>query len=839
MFQLTIKELAARKVRLLATAFAVLLGVAFMAGTLVFTQTIGATFDSALAKADQGVDAYVRSPSEIALGYGEPGPRLDAALASTVASVDGVDEVALRINGYAQLVGPDGSPVGDVTKSPAFGTNWVTVDDLNPYKLASGHAPAADDEIVIDKASADKAGYQPGDVATVLTKGAPRQFTIAGIARFGSADSPAGATAVLFTDATAAQLLATPGQADAIAVTADPGVSQADLAAAVRTAVGGPLDGDVEVITGATLIEENQAALGADFSQFRTMSLVFAIVAVFVGAFIINNTFSITVAQRTREMAMLRAIGASGRQVKRSVLGEAVVVGVLASGLGLLAGIGVAAGLRQLMSAFGFDMPDGPTVIAFGSMALSFVVGVTVTVGSAWLPARRAAKIAPIAALREVNIDRSGGSARRAIAGSAITAAGVAALVVGLGGELALVGVGALTMFIGVSVLGPVLARPVASVLGLPLRMRGLSGELATRNALRNPKRTARTASSLMIGVALVGFITVFAASAKTSMAGSLESDFTGTHIVEAGATDNSAGLSPDLADALRHADGVDLVTQARLTPAIVDGSATDALNAFDATTVDHMFVLGDIDGDLHALGADGIAVSADEALAKGWTIGTEVPVTFPSGETSLAVEAIFSGGTDWVGSMFVDLDALLANGGDAIDYRVYVSGDEAAINDVAAPYASAHVLDKDGFLELVSSEIDTMVGLFYALLMLAVVIALLGIANTLALSIFERTRELGLLRAVGMGRSQVRSTVRWESIIIAVFGTTLGLAIGTFFGWATVRAMADQGIDTLTVPVTSLVVVTLIAAFAGAIAAVLPARRAAKVDVLRALVSV
>ncbi|MET0578485.1 MAG: FtsX-like permease family protein, partial [Ilumatobacteraceae bacterium] len=606
MFHLTIKELAARKLRLLATAFAVLLGVAFMAGTLVFTQTIGATFDSALAEADQGVDAYVRTPSEIALGYGEPGPRLDAELADTVASVDGVDQVALRINGYAQLVGRDGQPVGDVSKSPAFGTNWVAVDDLNPYKLASGHAPNADDEIVIDKASADKAGYQPGDVATVLTKGAPREFTIAGIAKFGSADSPAGATAVLFTDTTAAALLATPGQADAIAVTADPGVSQADITAAVQSAVGGPIGGGVEVITGATLIAENQAALGADFAEFETISLVFAVVAVFVGAFIINNTFSITVAQRTREMAMLRAIGASGRQVKRSVLGEAVVVGVIASGLGLVAGIGVAAGLRQLMSAFGFDMPDGPTVIAFSAMALSFAVGVVVTVGSAWLPARRAAKIAPIAALREVSVDRSGGSARRAVVGSVITAAGIGALLAGLGGELALVGVGALTTFVGVSVLGPVLARPVASVFGLPLRMRGLSGELATRNALRNPKRTARTASSLMIGVALVGFITVFAASAKTSMAGSLESDFTGTHIIEAGATDNSAGLSPDLADELRTTDGVDVVTQARLIPAIIDGSATDAFNAFDTTTVDDMFVLGDIEGDLASLGADG-----------------------------------------------------------------------------------------------------------------------------------------------------------------------------------------------------------------------------------------
>jgi putative ABC transport system permease protein len=834
MFTLTIKQLAARKLRLLTTTFAVLLSVAFMAGTVVFTETIGATFDSALAEADEGVDAYVRTPSEIDRGYGEPGPRLDASLAEIVASVDGVDEAALRINGYAQIVGPDGEPVGDVSKNPAFGTNWVTVDDLNPYELASGHAPGDDGEIVIDKASADKAGYQPGDVATVLTKSAPRQFTIAGIATFGTADSPAGATAVLFTDAAATELLATPGQADAIAVTADPGTAQADVAAAIQAAVGG----DVEVITGATLVSENQASMAANLAEFETISLVFAVVAVFVGAFIINNTFSITVAQRTREMAMLRAIGASGRQVRRSVLIEAVVIGALASGAGLAAGIGVASGLRQLMSAFGFDMPDGATVISPNAMALSFAVGLIVTVLSAWLPARRAAKIAPFAALRDVSVDRSAGSARRAVIGTAITAVGVAALLAGLAGEIALVGVGALVTFVGVSVLGPVLARPVATVFGIPLRMRGLSGELATRNAMRNPKRTARTASALMIGVGLVGFITVFAASAKTSMAGSLETEFTGTHIVQAGGWDNSTGLSPDLADELRSTPGVDVVSQARMSAAVIDGSAMDAFYAFDATTVDEVFVLGSVEGDLDSLGADGIAVSAEHAADQGWTIGSTVPVTFPSGDTTFVVEAVYSGGTDWVGSMFVDLDALLANGGDQLDYRVYLSGDEAAITSVAAAHASAEVLDKDAFLDVVNSEVDTMLGMFYALLMLAVVIALLGIANTLALSILERTRELGLLRAVGMGRSQLRSTVRWESIIIAVFGTTLGLAIGTFFGWATVRAMADEGIDTLTVPVGDLLVVTVIAALAGAMAAVMPARRAAKLDVLKALVT-
>jgi putative ABC transport system permease protein len=830
MFMLTIKELAAHKLRLLTTAFAVLLGVAFMAGTLVFTDTVGATYDAALADAHEGVDAYVRSPSAIDLGFGEPGPRLDASLARTVAAVDGVDEVALRINGYAQLVAPDGEPVGDVANSPAFGTNWVTVDDLNPYELSSGRAPTRDDEIVIDKASADKAGYQPGDTATVLTKREPRQFTIAGIARFGTADSPAGATAVLFTDATATAVLAEPGQADAIAVTADQDVAQADLAAAIQAAVGN----DVEVITGAALTDEDQASMAELLSEMGMIFRVLGFVAVLVGALIINNTFSITVAQRTRQMALLRAIGASGRQVKRSVLLEAAAVGSIASAAGLAAGIGVAAGLRQLMSAFGFDMPDGPTVIEPSAVIVSLSVGVIVTVLSAWLPARRAARIAPTAALREADLDRSSRSGVRALAGVGLTGAGVAALTAGLGGDITLVGAGALTTLAGVTVLGPVLARPIARLVGAP--MVGLSGELATRNASRNPKRSARTASSLMIGVALVGFMTVFAASTKSSIAGALDTEFTGTHIIQAGGYDNSSGLSPDLAGALRSTSGVQTVSQARLSPAVVDGAAMEALNAFDTTTIDEIFTVGAVEGDLDTLGSDGLAVSSEHAAEHGWTIGSTVPVTFPGGAATLVVEATYTDATEWVGPMFVDLEALLANGGEALDHRVYVAGDEAAITRVAAGYPSASVLDKAAFLDVVSEEIDTLLGMFYALLTLAVVIALLGIANTLALSVFERTREIGLLRAVGMGRRQVRRTIRRESIIIAVIGTTLGLTVGTFFGWAAVQAMEDQGIDTLTVPAGSLIAITVIAAVAGATAAVMPARRAAKLDVLEAL---
>ena len=834
MIALTFKELAAHKLRLLTTAFAIMLGVAFMSGTFILTDTIGATFDSVLADVDAGVDAYVRTPTDIDAGYGQ-GPRLAASIADTVAAVDGVDQVALRINGYARIVGPDGAPIGDITNNPAMGTNWVTVDELNPWVISTGRPPSSDNEIVIDQSSADASGYQPGDVTTVLTKTSPRQFTISGIAKFGDLDSPAGASFVLFTDATAAVLMASPSEASAIAVTADDGVSQVALVGAITAAVGS----DVEAITGATLIAENQATLAANFADFRVILLIFALVAMFVGAFIINNTFSITVAQRTRDMALLRAIGASGRQVKRSVLVEASIIGIVASAAGLLAGIAVAAGLGKLMSQFGIDLPEGPTVLSPAALVLSFGVGVTITTLSAWLPARRAAKVAPIDAMRSVSVDDSAGSTRRTMLGASVLAAGVGAILAGLAvEEIALVGVGAVGAFAAVGILGPVLARPAARLLGQPLRLRGISGEIATRNAMRSPKRTARTAASLMIGVALVGFISVFGASSKTSLAGSLDEEFLGTHIISDGGWDNTTGLSPELADRLRVQTGVDEVSQARIARAVVDGTPTDAFFAFDATTIDSIFRLGSIDGDLDALGADGIAVSAAEARDQGWRIGSRVPVTFIGSETTFVVEAIYTSGSDWVGTSFVDLDAFTANGLDDLDFRIYVSGDSTAIATVAADDPSAVVQDRAAFLDSKNGQVDNMLGLFYVLLALAVFIALLGIANTLALSIGERTRELGLMRAVGMTRAQTRSMVRWEAAIIAVFGSTLGLAIGTFFGWAVVRALADHGVDTLTVPITSLTIVTMIAATAGAAAAILPARRAARIDVLTALVS-
>lgn len=838
MLRLTLKQLAARKARLFTTIAAVLLGVTFLAGTLILTDSIDQTLDTLLADANAGTDAYVRHTSELDLGFGESRERIDAHLVDRLGDIEGVDQIAGRIMGYAQLLDRSGEPVGNAQQAPAFGINWVTIPALNPYTITDGHAPLRDDEVVIDRRSARLADLAPGDRATVLTSGEPRDFTIAGVASFAGADSPGNATAVLFTDNVAAELLGEPGYYTGIAVTATGGVTQPELATTIATALGNDAGSEYEVLTGAALTKEDQAAVADNLSFFNVFMLVFAGVAVFVGAFIINNTFSITVAQRTREMAMLRAIGADRRQVLRSVITEAAVVGSVASIAGIALGRAAAAGLVALLDSFGFDMPEGPVVLSTSTVVISLAVGLVVTLTSAWLPARRAARIAPIAAMRSVAYEQRTGARRRAIAGLVVSGLGVAALAAGLAqATAALVGLGAAVVFIGVSVLGPVLVRPITRTVGAPLpRLRGIPGDLARQNAMRNPARTARTAAALMIGVGLVGFITIFAASLRSSIAGSFAEDYRGTHVIDSGAFDATSGISPQLAADIRIQPGVTASSETRITRSNINDQVV-FLSAYDAAEIGRLFDLGTVTGNLDNLGGDGIAVLADEAAKNGWKLGDTIPVTFATGTVELTVRATYDHAETWIGNEFVDIAAFDAHVPEQLDTRIYLATDEIGVIEAAADrYRSAEVLDEQGFVDSKNAEVNAMLGVIYAMLALAVVIALLGIANTLTLSILERTRELGLLRALGMSRAQLRATVRWEAVLIALFGTALGLGIGTFFGWALVRTLADAGIDQLTIPVPSLTIVTVIAVVAGVTAALVPARRAARLNILTAI---
>ncbi len=850
MFFTTIKGLLAHKLRLFGTALAVTLGVAFMAGTLVLTDTVTKTFDDLFGDIYKQTDVVVRGQGVFDAGRGGFGVqrgRVSESVLADVRQVPGVAEAQGTVFGYARIVGSNGDALGNpVSGAPTFGGDWTESTRLNPFQLVEGSPPAADNEVVIDAKSARDGDLAVGDVTTILVQGPPLTVRISGICRFGSVDSPAGASVALFRSTVAQRLIAEPGKFDSISIAARPGVTQQQLAADVAKV----LPRDAEAVTGKAMTKESQDEARKSLAFFRTFMLVFAVVALLVGAFMIFNTFSITVAQRTRENGMLRALGASRRQILSSVLLEALAVGLIASLLGIVGGLGVAAGLKELLNAVGLEVPGGGVVFKPSTAVISLAVGMGVTVLAALSPARKAAKVPPIAAMQQGMVGSTGyGSRQRVYVGFGLLALGLAALVTGLFGSVdravLVVGAGVLLVFFAVSVLGRTIALPLSRFIGSPLpRLRGITGELARENAMRNPKRTAASASALMIGVGLVAFITVFVASTKASQDLAIDQSFTGDIVVMSGGG-LMGGVDPSLAQKINALPQIASATGLRQTFASVDGDVTFITGVNSATAFDVIDV-----NPLQGKGADlsryAIAVSKDVADKKGLAVGDTLPVAFKdTGQQQLRVAMIY-GEDQFVGSYLLGMPAYAANVRTPFDNEVIVkrSADVSAaaalkaVKAASAEYAGTSVLDRDGFKAEQATVLNQLLALIYALLGLAILIALMGIANTLALSILERTREIGLLRAVGMTRSQLRSAIRWESVIIALQGTFLGLLIGLFFGWALVRALEDQGMTVFQVPYGSLVVIVVIAALAGMVAAVGPGRRAARLDVLRAVVS-
>jgi putative ABC transport system permease protein len=836
MLKTTISGLVARKLRLFATAFAVLLGVAFMAGTFVLTDTIQRTFHDLFGSVYVHTDAVIRGPAARGTsGLDAQRPPVDQGMVRTVSAVPGVRAAEGNVMGYAQLVDQQGKAVG--TAQYAYGLNWNQVTQLNPFNLVAGRAPRSNGEVAINKAAADQGRLAVGEEATVLVQKGPQRLRIVGIVRFGTADSIASGNGVLFTQAAAQRLIAEPGKFDDIGVVADRGVSQEQLRDRLAAALPG-----TDVVTGKAIVKESDRDIKQAVKGLNRGLLAFALIALFVGSFIIYNTFSILVAQRGREMALLRAIGASRRQVLGSVLLEAIAVGLIAALLGVVAGIGVAAGLRALLGAFKLlEIPAGASVVSPRTVLVSLLTGVLVSAASAVLPARRAAKAPPVAAMRDLAQDGAGRSRRRFLIGAAVTAAGVACLSLGLASHsqraVVAVGLGAAVIFIGVAVLGPVIARPASRLIGAPLPvLKGMPGTLARENAVRNPKRTSATAAALMIGVSLVAFIAIFGSSTRKSLNADVDKTFTSDFLIDTG---SFAALSPDLARRLTRLPEVQAASGVRNSTAEVAGTASE-LVAVDPANYGRIVDLGVTGGRLEDLDSDGIAVRGTVARAKGWSVGDPVRVRFAkTGEQRLTVAAIFDKQVDGA-NYLLGLPAYDANFTDQLDGKVLVkradgvsiSAARATVERVTADYPTARVQDRIEYKRAQSADFDKELGLLYVLLALAVLIALLGIANTLALSVFERTRELGLLRAIGMARRQVRAMVRWESVIIALFGTCMGLVIGLFFSWAMVRA--DK--IALTVPAGQLAAGALVAAVAGVIAAILPARRASKLDVLGAI---
>lgn len=844
MLKATLRSIAGHRARLAMTGLAVVLGVALMSGTLVLTDTVGRTFDDLFANAYAGTDAVVRSTDVVESQFGpEQRSPMEASLLEVVDGTEGVAIAEPTVTGFAQLVAPDGEAVGNAQGgTPSFGFNWSPYEQLNPFQLVDGVAPSSATDVVIDKGSATGSSIEVGDTITVLTASTPRQFTVSGIAAFGEVDSPAGATVSMYTLPVAQELFGTPGTYSEISVVATDGTSQEQVVANLAAV----LPAGTEAVTGAERTAEDQSAIAEALGFFNTFLLAFAAVALVVGAFIIYNTFSIVLAQRTRELALLRAIGASRRQVLSSVMAEAVIVGVLASMVGMVLGVATSIGLRSLLGVTGFDIPSTSIVVSSTTVAIAIGTGTAITLAAAVFPALRASRIPPIAALRDVAAESTRTPILRVAIGIVVLGAGIANIANGLsrGGDnaLAAVAIGALLVFLGVAVLGPAFARPVSRALAWPLpRLFGVTGTLARENASRNPRRTATTAAALMIGVALVGFIAIFASSATASINKIIDDSFTGDLIIDSGQF-FTGGVSPELAAAVAEVPGVAASTGVRFTDATINGSGAMVFGVDTAVLAD----ITDpkvVDGRVSDLAVDEMAVAAEVASANDIAVGDTVAARFPTGERTLTVVGTYDNRA-LLGDRLVDITTLDVAANEQLDLQVWVAldpdADIAAVQQqltaVAAPWPTAEVQDLTEFKDAQVAQFNQLLTLVYALLGLAVIIALVGIANTLALSVFERTRELGLMRAVGMSRSQLRSVVRWESVIIAVFGTLLGLVIGIGFGWAMVQALSSQGLGVLRIPVGTLVGAVVVAALAGVVAALLPARRASRLNVLAAI---
>ncbi|HEX2054441.1 MAG TPA: FtsX-like permease family protein [Actinomycetota bacterium] len=842
MWKLTLRNLSARKLRLAMTALAVVLGVGFVSGTFVLTDTMNAAFDNLFVDVNKGIDVVVRAESEFQSQLGGSRKPIDDGLIQTVRGVDGVRAAAGSVQGYAQFVDKQGEAV-TTGGAPTLGGSWYD-EPKGSLVIREGRAPQGAEEVVVDAGTAGKHGFEVGDRITVLTQAGPGQYRISGIARFGDADNLGGATLAVFDLPTAQEVLQKPGQVDSIDVAAEEGVGTDQLQERLERV----LPAGVEAAASGDVAAEQSEAIKEGLGFFNIGLLVFAGISLFVGAFLIFNTFSITVAQRTREFALLRALGASGGQVTGAVFLEALLIGVLASAVGIASGFGIAAGLNALLQAFGIELPSEDLIFLPRTGIVAAVVGIGVTVVSAIGPARRAARISPMAALREAAPKPARFSARRTAAGLLVTLAGVAILLAGLftdvGQPVQLVGAGAFVTFLGVAFLAPLFAGSLAGVLGIPLRALGMPGRLARRNAARNPRRTAATAAALMIGLALVGLVSILGESIKAStekvVDEALRADFT----VSAGGFTGGV-VSPQLTQDMNALPEVDVATPLR----IGQFRRSDDRSFFVAGIVPGDFdKVTDLEvsaGTLAGLGPDELLLYSESAAEQGLEVGDRFEMQFAAtGSHDLTVAGLFDNKSLVQTDYLIGLDTFEEHFPERVDLQVYVKAAAGvapaqareAIEPLLEEYPNVQLQDQTETKEESAAQVNQLLGLVSALLGLALIIALLGITNTLALSVFERTRELGLLRAVGMARRQTRSMIRWEAVVISVLGAVLGLAIGLFFGWALVTSLESEGISELRIPYGQLTTYVILAGFAGVLAALPPARRAGRLNVLEAI---
>ncbi|WP_181788789.1 ABC transporter permease [Streptomyces phytophilus] len=873
MLKATLRSFFAHKGRMLLSALAVVLSVAFVSGSLIFSDTVSRTFDRLFASTAADVAVSPKEAFEQSRGFASGlVPTLPASVAQDVAKVPGVQDVHLDVEvDNLTVTDAENEPLGRTTGPPTIATNWY-VSDRSPVELSDGREPSGAGEALLDKDTADRKNIGIGDTLNVIAQPGTFEAEVVGIAKF-TTTNPGATVVYLETAAAQRQLLekpepadreaAAPGSGDtaagdtapatSVSVDAAPGVTDAELKKRVKEALGGKY----AVQTADEQAKSAAEELGTFLDIIKYVMLGFAGIAVLVGIFLIVNTFSMLIAQRTRELGLMRALGADRRQVRRSVLTEALLLGLAGSTLGLLSGIGLAVGLIETMGLLGMNLDAAEMVVSWVTPVFAYAVGVGVTFVAAYLPARRAARVSPMAALADLEIAEVGRPMRvRAVLGSVLGVIGAASFVLCATADrtrdsaVYLVGGVVLTM-LAVVAAGPLLVRPVIRVLGgwFP-RIFGSVGALSQRNALRNPRRTGATAVALMVGLALVGGMSVAAASMTKSFDEEIDRTLGADFLVQ---SDSFGPFPREVTERVKDADGVGLVVRQRFAPLRVtlpDGEKTStSAGAFDKE-LDKVSRLEYAEGNTGAALAPGhVGLQRQFARDHGIRVGSTLQVQFPNGEEAeLTVGALTkqetSGGFGAAGGFFLGMETLekyLPGGQEAVVFVNAASGTDvdrlrASLESGLADFPQVKVRDQADFKELIREQIVVLLYLVFALLGLAIVIAVLGVVNTLALSVVERTREIGMLRAIGLSRRQTRRMIRLESVVIAVFGALLGLVLGLAWGAGVHEVLALEGMRAFAIDWTVQLAVVIGSVLVGLLAALLPALRASRLNVLAAI---
>lgn len=841
MFRTALRNVLAHKARLLMTVLAVMLGVAFVSGTLVFADTLSNAFRNQSAKSYDNVAVAITSHADPDNAKEEPG--ISRKTLDKISAVDGVDAAYGRVEGFAGVADPDGRLIGVGWSNK--GSNFAPGKDGkdSAYTFTDGSGPVKDDQIALDKESAVKGEYQVGDRVRVATNGPVKEYTLSGVFTTEDGAVNAGGSLVLFDTAVAQKQYLKPGYFESVTVTAATGASDAKVLDAVK-----PLLPDTaEARTGQALADEQAEQIEQGLGNLKQVLLGFAGIALFVGIFLISNTFTMLVAQRTKEIALMRAVGASRKQITRSVLAEAAVVGLVASVIGFVLGIGLAVGLRSGMAAFEMKIPDGPLILSATPVIAAISVGVLITMFAAWLPGRRAAKIPPVAAMNSVHAVATTKSlvVRNSI-GTAITALGAAAIVLGAstGGDdgRMYIGAGAFFALVGVIILIPLLSRPViALVRPLLVGPFGVAGKLAGQNAVRNPRRTGATASALAIGLTLVTGLSVLGITVGTALDKMTTDNIKADYMVSMA---NGGDLDQSALTALEKAKGVSAVSPQQSTYFELGDEDFVSASAVTPGDIEQVLNVDVVSGDIGSLAEGQIAVAEKTAKNKGWKPGDSIPVTFNDEKKgTLEVGAVFKD-SEFLSPVLVDTKVVNPHEAQPSIQQIFVkvdggqsSANEKVLIDALGDNPAMTIMDRQDIRNEFGGAINTLLNIMYGLLAMALIIAVLGVVNTLAMSVFERQQEIGMLRAIGLDRRRVKRMVRLEAVVISVFGAVVGIGLGSFLGWAIGETFADQIPGyALVLPWDRIGIFLVLAGLVGVLAALWPARNAARLNMLNAI---